>query len=239
MSRIRRLATVQAGLVLALVSTGAAFGAGAVLPFTGDGNTIAGCYSGGGALKVRTPSEPTCPKGYSSIEWSVRGPTGPQGPQGPTGPAGPAGATGPQGPAGPQGASGPTGATGPQGPAGTGSLAPALIYRNAHVVDEEPRIVAGLSDIPAGNWMINATIDNAEYDPGDDGIGGRYSSLVLCDILLNGSVLDHFWLQPRSRTTDVNVVSVPDLSVWAVRCWTHESSLLSIRITAVQVASIN
>jgi len=37
------------------------------LPLSGDGNTIQGCYSSGGALKVLTPSQPTCPDGFTPI----------------------------------------------------------------------------------------------------------------------------------------------------------------------------
>ena len=67
------------------------------LPFGADGTTIQGCYSSGGALKVLTPSEPSCPKGYTPISWGVTGPAGPQGPQGLQGIPGPQGAAGPQG----------------------------------------------------------------------------------------------------------------------------------------------
>jgi hypothetical protein len=48
-----------------MLGTGVAWAAGVTLPFSGDGNTINGCYSSGGALKVLTPSSPTCPTGYS------------------------------------------------------------------------------------------------------------------------------------------------------------------------------
>jgi hypothetical protein len=75
-----------------------------------DGNTIHGCYDGGGTLKVSSAAQ--CPPGFTSLSWSQTGPTGPQGP---TGAAGAQGATGDRGP---QGDTGPTGATGPQGPAG-------------------------------------------------------------------------------------------------------------------------
>jgi hypothetical protein len=92
---VRRLGLITVGAGIAAVTCGLAIAAGVTLPFTGDGNTISGCYSTGGARKLRTPAEPTCPKGYTAIEWSVTGPQGAQGPQGP------AGATGPQGPPGP------------------------------------------------------------------------------------------------------------------------------------------
>jgi hypothetical protein len=42
------------------LGTGIAVAAGVTLPFSGDGNTINGCYSSGGALKVLTPSEQRC-----------------------------------------------------------------------------------------------------------------------------------------------------------------------------------
>jgi hypothetical protein len=93
----RRIGLIAVGVASAAIGCGLAVAAGVSLPFTGDGNTITGCYSSGGALKVRTPSEPTCPKGYQPISWGV---TGPQGPAGPQGPQGPQGAQGPQGPAG-------------------------------------------------------------------------------------------------------------------------------------------
>ena len=92
-----------AGMLGVLVlGAGVAVADGVTLPFSGDGNTINGCYSSGGALKVLTPSAPTCPRGYTPIQWNQ---TGPQGAQGTQGPAGPQGPIGPQGPAGPSGAS--------------------------------------------------------------------------------------------------------------------------------------
>lgn len=96
MSLLQKLGLIAVGVTAASIGCGLALAAGVTLPFTGDGNTIAGCYSSGGALKVRTPEEPACPKGYATIEWNVtgaqgaQGTTGPQGPQGPAGPPGPA-----------------------------------------------------------------------------------------------------------------------------------------------------
>jgi hypothetical protein len=62
-----------------MLGTGVAWAAGVTLPFSGDRNTINGCYSSGGALKVLTPSSPTCPAGYIPIHWNQTGPQGPQG----------------------------------------------------------------------------------------------------------------------------------------------------------------
>ena len=119
-ARGKRL-VVAAAVVLSLgAGTGIAAAAGVVaLPFSGDGNTVNGCYSPGGQLKVLTPKHATCPGGMTPIQWNVTGPRGPQGPQGIQGIQGKTGATGPQGPIGPTGATGATGKTGPAGPAGT------------------------------------------------------------------------------------------------------------------------
>jgi hypothetical protein len=89
----RNLLLGAAAAVIAIGGAGvaAAVAAGVSLPFSGDGNTINGCYSAGGALKVLTPTQPTCPAGYIPIQWNVTGPAGPQGPQGPQGPPGPKG----------------------------------------------------------------------------------------------------------------------------------------------------
>ena len=91
----------MAGAVACLVAVccGVAIAAGVSinLPFSGDGNTINGCYSNGGALKVLTPTATTCPGGYVPIHWNVTGPKGDQGIpgiQGTQGPKGDTGATG-------------------------------------------------------------------------------------------------------------------------------------------------
>jgi hypothetical protein len=119
---IRRI-VITGAAALALVASGTAAGATLAGPVGGDG-TIHGCYDSGGNVKVIDASA-TCPKTYTSLNWSQTGPqgaTGPQGPQGPQGPKGDTGATGPQGPQGPKGD---TGATGPQGPKGdTGAIGP-------------------------------------------------------------------------------------------------------------------
>lgn len=102
--------------VVAFAGVGVAYATGITPPFSEDGNTINGCYSSGGALKVLTPDQPTCPSGYQAIHWNVTGPTGPQGDAGQQGQTGPTGATGQ------------TGATGPTGPPGTGGGGGPLAY---------------------------------------------------------------------------------------------------------------
>lgn len=81
--RAKRIAVV-AGSAVALVAVccGVALATGFSLPFGSDGTTIQGCYSTGGALKLLTPSSPTCPSGYTPINWSVTGPKGDKGDKG-------------------------------------------------------------------------------------------------------------------------------------------------------------
>jgi len=109
---IRRI-VITGAAALALVACGTAAGATLAGPVGGDG-TIHGCYDSGGNLKVIDASA-TCPKTYTSLNWSQ---TGPQGPKGDTGAIGPQGPKGDTGATGPQGPKGDTGATGPQGPKG-------------------------------------------------------------------------------------------------------------------------
>jgi hypothetical protein len=119
---IRRI-VITGAAALALVASGTAAGATLAGPVGGDG-TIHGCYDSGGNVKVIDASA-TCPKTYTSLNWSQTGPQGATGPQGPQGPQGPKGDTGAIGSQGPQGPKGDTGATGPQGPKGdTGDTGP-------------------------------------------------------------------------------------------------------------------
>lgn len=118
--RGKRVIGVAAAAVLLTIGLGGGFAVAAAagvvtLPFSGDGNTINGCYSNGGQLKVLTANHTTCPAGMTPIHWNVTGPQGPQGLTGATGATGPQGATGATGP---QGATGATGPQGPQGPKG-------------------------------------------------------------------------------------------------------------------------
>jgi hypothetical protein len=117
--RGKRWLLIPVALVTLVAGGGIAAAAGATLPFSGDGNTINGCYSPGGQLKVLTPTQGTCPGGMTPIHWNVTGP------QGLTGDTGATGATGAQGPKGDTGAPGATGVQGPKGdtggPGATGS----------------------------------------------------------------------------------------------------------------------
>ena len=103
--RKRILAGSGSAAAIVAVFCGVALAAGVAvtLPFSGnDGNTINGCYSPGGALKLRTPSNPTCSPGAIPITWSHRHP-GTQGIQGVKGDQGAKGDPGIQGIKGDQG----------------------------------------------------------------------------------------------------------------------------------------
>lgn len=78
---MRRLLVAAAVLAVASVCSGIALAA-VVLPYSGDGNTINGCYADNGDLLLLTPKMPTCPKKYVPIQWSVTGPQGTPGTNG-------------------------------------------------------------------------------------------------------------------------------------------------------------
>lgn len=223
-----------AALMAGILAAGLALAAGVSLPFTGDGNTIAGCYSSGGALKVRTPSEPTCSKGYQPIAWNV---TGPEGPQGPAGPQGETGATGPAGPAGPQGPAGPTG---PQGPAGGAGGLAIFLNENSHFVDGTRRIIAGLGDLPAGTYEFQATVLNTFYSPSP---GDLYSSEIYCDTYLDSSYKSFADLDTGERATYLDVLTVAAGSSFTIQCSTPASSddqaLAEATVIAIPVSSVN
>lgn len=115
--QVKRLLVAAAAILVTLgAGTGIAAAAGVVtLPFSGDGNTINGCYSPGGQLKVLTAHQATCPGGMTPIHWNVTGPQGPQGPTGATGATGPQGIQGPKGNTGPAGTNVAAGQTCPSG----------------------------------------------------------------------------------------------------------------------------
>jgi len=229
LSRKRRL--FGAAVAAASIGSGVALAAGVMLPFSDDGNTINGCYSSGGALKLRTPAEPNCPKGYVPIQWGVTGATGAQG------------ATGPQGPA---------GATGPAGPTGPASASQAYRIQSEHVVSSfttEQEIV-GLSDIAAGSYIFYTTIRNSVYRTSEN----SHSQGLECNIRLNGEKVtlmasdgDGLRLPPVRTTTDVVALTVPEASTFIVSCLLaaagdfslDERALGVVRITALRIGSIN
>ena len=215
------------GIVILLVGSAAvAFGA---LPFSSDNTTINGCYSSGGALKVLTPSEPTCPKGYSPIQWNVTGPQGPQGVQGPSGPQGPPGPTGPEGPAG---------------------ASEVFFAGGGHVVDRTGlQVLASLTDMPAGNYHVSATVSNFVYTPpGGSPVEDGQIAQLACRINLNGQSIDlgsfvgdNWYVDEFSSATEVLAVPVPAASTLQVACGLSvgdDHSLGAARITALKVNTI-
>lgn len=217
MLRRWRTAVVAAG-VTAAVCCGIALAAGVQLPFSGDGNTINGCYSSGGALKLLTPSEPTCPKGYSPITWNQ---------------------TGPQGPAGTNGTPGVIGAQGPVGPSH------AYYAQNSHEVEDLQGAfieVVGLSDLPAGNYVVTTEIANGYYV----NQGNYYTGDMSCVIQLNNTS-PPTWLgigaediiKSLDTYSDTFARAIPDHSSLIVKCRGNETTLAKARITAIQVEAIN
>ena len=148
-----------AGLVgVMVVGSGVAYATGS-LPVDGAG-VIHGCYSSGGSFKVSTTSAPTCPSGYTALNFNQ---TGPQGPQGTTGPVGATGATGATGTTGPVGATGATGTTGPVGATGaTGGLT--KTYRVTQY------------GTATGAAVGSIYTDSATCQPGDILLGGAASA---------------------------------------------------------------
>jgi hypothetical protein len=175
----KRIGLITAGLATGLVMVGGT--AFAVTSSPGSGGTIYGCYNNSsGALKVLDSSTATCPTGFSSLNWSVKGPQGNQGPQGATGATGPqgaTGATGPQGATGPAGATGATGATGPQGPAGT-SAAPGFTWTLPACSTPPPGglgytcITSSATSLPAGTVVtpLSVTLSGGCTDPSSNNL---------------------------------------------------------------------
>ena len=172
--RGKRLIAAVAVLVTIGAGTGVAAAAGVVtLPYSGDGNTINGCYSPGGQLKLVTAKHTTCPSGMTPIHWNVTGPQGPAGTNGTNGntilsgttaPASTLGAVGdfyldtssPETLYGPKTSTGwpstGTGLVGPQGPPGVAGITyPAVssVTISAHAYAEE------ISVCPPGDYAIS------------------------------------------------------------------------------------
>jgi len=217
-----------------LLGTSVAWAAGVTLPFSGDGNTINGCYSSGGALKVLTPAEPTCPSGYTSIQWNQ---TGPQGPQGPTGPQGPAG---PQGPQGDTGATGATGATGPAGPAGPAGTSDAYLASNngaVGIIDDNAQHELTNLVLPAGNYALTAKAKIAD----DDNLGVSFCYLNSPAGALDESEISTIPESPFEIVTLVATVAFSTSERVTFTCKTQNPGVYGqfSRILAVSVTNLH
>lgn len=218
------------GPAVLILFGGAALASGA-LPFGINNTTVQGCYSSGGALKVLTPSEPTCPKGYLPIQWNVTGPQGSQGPAGPTGPQGPAGPVGP---------------AGPMGPAGPGGSSAVIYTFGSHVLNfGESRELATLSGL-SGNYQVFVTGSNTFYSTGTE----LFVHTMSCSVRLNGQPVElgstigsSFRVAPHSTATDVFPITAPPNSTLSVSCtvdlFGDDRTLGAIRLSALKVNTIN
>ena len=221
MGMLRRVGLIAVGAGIAAVTCGVAMAAGVILPFTGDGNTISGCYATGGALKVRTPAEPTCPKGHRPIEWNVTGPQGAQGPQGFVGPAGP---------------------QGPEGPAATTSGPATYFASNSHVVESTtvPQQVVGLSDLPAGNYAIWTNLKNSNYNTSS----GSHSQGMVCGV--THSALGNVTVGEHASASDTWAGTLAAGEQVLLSCLLHgvgafddDATLASATMTAMRVGPVN
>jgi hypothetical protein len=171
---LSRRVLVVAGTAALLAGVGTAAGAAAVI--TGSpvsGGVVSSCYktaSTGGAHAVQLEDTGhSCPSGYTALTWNQKGQTGATGPKGATGATGPKGATGATGP------KGATGATGPQGPAGVTSAY--VDYGPGGTIGNANYTTVGQLTLPAGNWVMTATVDLAF-----SGSDGATADSINCDL---------------------------------------------------------
>jgi hypothetical protein len=141
---------LRRGVVLAVIAVAAAVGGVAYASIPDSAGVIHSCYlKSGGSLRV-IDSAAKCGTNETSLNWNQQGPAGPAGPTGPTGSAGPAGPAGPTGP------------TGPQGPAGPSGSSHVYYATNSLDVTSDfgsaKQLVVGLSDLPAGSYLVESTL---------------------------------------------------------------------------------
>ncbi len=151
---------------LAVAALGLAAGGIAYASLPDSNGIIHGCYnpsgaksSGGTSLNI-IDSPYACPKGQQAITWNQQGPKGATGARGPTGANGTNGTNGSRGP------------TGPKGPTGASGASNSYAAFNSHVVDIDGRDgkqqIVGVSELPAGDYLVWATITNGGVDVNSD-----------------------------------------------------------------------
>jgi hypothetical protein len=224
----RKRSWLRRGVVLAGVVLAAAVGGVAYASIPDSSGVIHGCYLPGiGLLRVYDPQSPIshkCGAKEKQLDWNQVGPAGP------AGPSGPSGATGPTGPQGPKGD------TGPQGPAGANGLGHGYYATNTNTVDAEGKdIVVGLSDLPAGSYLVSASMG----DGGDDATCELDQNLAS----VNGADSSNL-LENNHATTLTGVVTTGGSDVVAVYCQsvggiTENSSEIFGSITAIKLNSLN
>ena len=239
-----------AGLVgVMVVGSGVAYATGS-LPVDGAG-VIHGCYSSGGSFKVSTTSAPTCPSGYTALNFNQTGPQGPQGIQGVKGDTGAQGIQGLKGDTGAQGIQGLKGDTGATGLAGSngvnGAVGPSGLS-DAYIARQSgsskpvggsdgnaPTDVVSL-DLPAGVYALFGKVQMFLADTSSQNATcslstGEYGSVRLAAeenfYEFNATVS----LQDLLRLTDPGTVTM--------RCTGYKMIADDGKITAIQVSNIH
>jgi hypothetical protein len=225
---------VASALAILVCCGGIALAAGATLPFSGDGNTINGCYNSGGALKVLTPSVPNCSAGYSAIHWNVTGPTGEKGDQGATGATGGTGPTGGTGVTGATGANGRDGAPGIPGAPGPSDAYEASDFGSLISLHNETRTIISEA-VPAGSYVVLAKLK--VWVPQNTAIGRcvmRVGGVAIDDTLDMAVDTDGIWsLQGAITTPGGNAI---------VECNESSDQILNIQLivlTAIKVGALH
>lgn len=163
----RKRLVLGMGLTGAIIAAccGVAVAAGVALPFSGDGNTINGCYSSGGAIKVLTPGASTCPSGFTPIAWNQTGPQGPKGEKGD------------------QGVQGIQGIQGVPGTNGTnGTNATVDVHQASNGTDAGPLSVS----VPAGSYLVfgNAGVYNGDISDTQVAVCSLQGTIVTAHVKL-------------------------------------------------------
>lgn len=175
MTARKRTAVLVCSLGAIIATGGVAVAAGVALPFSGDGNTINGCYSSGGALKVLTPGAPSCPAGYAPITWNRTGPIGPKGDKGDPGLPGI------------QGIQGVPGTNGTNGTNGTDATSD--VHQASNGPDAGPLSIS----LPAGSYLVvgNAGVYNQDINSSQIAVCSLQGTVVTAYVRLSsGDVAD-------------------------------------------------
>lgn len=229
--RSSKLVTAIVGGLIVAVAVGSV--AWAAIP---DANgVIHGCYvKRTGALRV-IDTGMACKATETALQWSQKGPQGLTGTPGTPGTPGATGAPGPQGPAGPEGA---------RGPSKLYAQYRDLYFGSQPNVLGPEYFLLGELNVPAGSFLVNATI--TEFGPA---FGGYQAWCILSSVPSDGPPAE---IGSRQHGAPAPV----DLSIWAtltepgkfvLRCAADPSSsnaavvgvlARDTRLTALQVESV-
>lgn len=173
---------------------------------------IHGCYnSTNGTQRIIDTALESCKNGETAIQWNQVGTQGPPGPRG------------------------------PQGVAGTSQ---AYTADNSHVIDTKlaaTQDLVGLSGLPAGTYLVWATVSDMDFGQDD----------VSCDLRENGTVIQvddlgqsHFTVDNGTSTTVVAAVAAPANTSFIVGCGRAEGifggpPVVSGRVIALKIDTLN